>query len=366
MDDNINEDEMNRFDLNSGSDASQFELNYFNETSLIVTLIINVICILFNVACLIFSFKLNKTKNLKYQLIFQYFVFKLISELITFKVCLSTLLIKSNEEKNNNKLINKLILKAEYFFIDFSDSNGNFMLFLIWLIFMKERNMISGFNLTFTNGILNKCLNLVKNQYALLTMFYASNFVYSIYNSIEKGGERLCGIFHNFSTNKNDFHLIPFSFWIFSFASLFWSYFGGRLDVCFHNLTENELNYIKFIKLTSILEFIEVVLNHLQILFTIVVHNSVLEMCLKEMTVLIIEKLIASVCTLATLCLFFTFDDKYHNNYVIAIFQNLKNNSNKTTNNDTDNSNNNNQSIYNNNNSSNNDYTVMVNEEEEE
>ena len=87
---------MNRFDLNSGSDASQFELNYFNETSLIVTLIINVICILFNVACLIFSFKLNKTKNLKYQLIFQYFVFKLISELITFKVCLSTLLLKSN------------------------------------------------------------------------------------------------------------------------------------------------------------------------------------------------------------------------------------------------------------------------------
>jgi len=71
MDDNINEDEMNRFDLNSGSDASKFELNYFNETSLIVTLIINVICILFNVACLIFSFKLNKTK--KYQLIFQYF-----------------------------------------------------------------------------------------------------------------------------------------------------------------------------------------------------------------------------------------------------------------------------------------------------
>ncbi len=348
---------MNRFDLNSGSDASKFELNYFNETSLIVTLIINVICILFNVACLIFSFKLNKTK--KYQLIFQYFVFKLISELITFKVCLSTLLLKSDEEKNNNKMI----LKAEYFFIDFSDSNGNFMLFLIWLIFMKERNMISGFNLTFKNGILNKCLNFVKNQHVLLAVFYASNFVYSIYNSIEKGGERLCGIFHNFSTNKNDFHLIPFSFWIFSLASLFWSYFGGRLDVCFHNLTENELNFIKFIKLTSILEFIEVVLNHLQILFTIVVHNSVLEMCLKEMTVLIVEKLIASVCTLATLCLFFTFDDTYHNNYVVAIFQNLKINANKNINNDTDN----NQSIYNNNNSSssNNDYTVMVNEEEE-
>ncbi len=41
-------------------------------------------------------------------------------------------------------------------------------------------------------------------------------------------------------------------------------------------------------------------------LWSIVVHNSVLEMCLKEMTVLIVEKLIASVCTLATLCLFFT------------------------------------------------------------
>ena len=144
----MDEDEMENFDLMSSLDASKFELNFFNESCLIITLILNVICILFNVACLIFSFKMNTIlKILKYNLVFQYFIFKLIHELITFKVCLMTLLYTKDRSSRN-------YLKMEYFFTDFSDSNGNFMLFVIWLIIMQERNMI-GF-IKFSNNNSNE------------------------------------------------------------------------------------------------------------------------------------------------------------------------------------------------------------------
>jgi len=231
---------------------------------------------------------------------------------------------------------------------------------------MQERNMIGFIKFSNNNSNeTNKFLKFFKNQYVLLSIFYVSNFVYSFKNSADKGGQRLCGVYHNFSTNKSDFHLIPFAFWVFSLATLFWSYFGGVLDTCMHNLTENDLNFLKFIKLASILEFIEVVLNHVHITFTFGVYNSVLEMCLKEMNVIVIGKLIASVCSLTCLCLYFTFNNNFHSNYVIAVFQNLttRKNNNKTDIDDTTS-----QSIYsssnNNNNNNNNNYSVIINEDD--
>lgn len=298
-----------------------------------VTFFLSILAILANITSLAVLLRFNKFKsNRKYNLIIHYLLLRLIQLISFFKSALiadSIQLIQSEP----------WLYKLEFFLNDFSDSSSNFILFTIWLILMSERNLI-GLKWLYIDSN-ESHFYCIGYREAYLAVFYSINSVYSCVNTHFNGLNHFCGNAHNLASYSYAVHLIPFAFWVFTLSTLFWQFFGGYRDPILHNLTSTDHEYIKMIKIISILEFVEIASNKVHEMFVSFYGQELAEFCVKLIHLILIDKFVATLCSLVIMITFLINQNVFTSLveiYPLRLFSNSSKQQNRNTNTNSDNS----------------------------
>lgn len=226
-----------------------------NEIVAFTTLFVLFICIITNLICICNLLRNKKFRtNAKCELLLQLFLFKLFG-LIRPSILIDIFKLDSK---------NSLICRLEYFIWDFSDSSADFLLFILWIILMSERNMI-GFKFLYSNERTNESIFRLTKRTILVTSFYVATLIYSLLYAAKYDFlfVYLCGNLKFLTVFKFSFHLLPFSIWLLIFSTFLWNYFGGKRDPVLGELNSCDHRLIKYIKIISILKCLDIFLTYI-------------------------------------------------------------------------------------------------------
>lgn len=229
-----------------------------NEVIEISTLIVLIVGIISNLVCIIYLIQQKKYKlNSKYEMVLQFFLFKLIK---FFKLNIIIQVFKL-KKYNNILCFTQLILD------DLSDSCSNFVLFTIWLTLMSDRNMI-GLKFLQTDEKMfprsYSILSVLNIRFVYFFIFYFFYFTHLILYATnnELTFFSLCSDFRYLNSYKFSFYVIIFSFWLLTFSLLLWNFFGGYRDPIFLELNSNQRELLRFFKCCSILLSLNTLVNY--------------------------------------------------------------------------------------------------------
>jgi len=203
----------------------------------------------------------------------------------------------------------------------FYDTNSICFLSTIWLVIACERKMLA--------NCFSFLMAHLKKRYLFLFTFCLLNLSLAIYDAFMESD-----ITHDYCQSKNlsifylfTFRTVALSFWTFGLSTILWQFFGGSLDPNKQELSVNDFNFLKFLKITSIIEACNVLIEHIWFVVTMLSSNHDL-----------IFKLMSNLCFLASLVTFlflekFSFKDMFNGSKNNEITTSISNNGNDNNNN---------------------------------
>jgi hypothetical protein len=239
-------------------------LEYILVNLTVITAIISFFFILICMFDLLKKFKIN----VKYEFLFQYFMFKLFYSITSI---VSTLMLDFLADDTIHIQASYFRCILEHYISDFSESCSSFILFIIWIYLMWERKLV-GSTKEISQNINNES-NKIKNlilrykRFLILGTYYLINLLITIKffsNDMDKYDiikYKSCATNNSTIRKFITIHTLPTAILIFIFSTFFWRLFGGSQDMFIQNMDEQttERNLVKFIKLLSLIDVLELV-----------------------------------------------------------------------------------------------------------